>query len=405
MDDLFMKAKEFNPKMIEWRRKLHQNPELGFEEYVTSSFIREQLDILKVDEIKQIAGTGISALIKGKSQGPTVMLRADMDALPIQDEKDVPYRSKVKNKAHLCGHDAHVTMMLGVVKLLSEVEIETGNIQIIFQPAEEGLAGAKKMIDENVLDFYKVKAAAALHVQPTLPTGFVTVSPKVSTANSDRFVLKIIGKGGHAAHPHQTIDSIAVTAQVISSIQHIVSRKLNPLDSAVITIGKIQGGFARNIIAPCVTLEGTVRTLEKDIKLMVQNELERVVSGVCLAFGATYEFDYEEGYPSVRNDPELISLFEETTEKVLGKNKLTFNSPSMGGEDFSYYTEKVPSLFFRLGVRNEKKGVIYPHHHPLFDIDEEAMPYGTALLAQFALDFLKQHQVKTTNNYMYSEVK
>jgi amidohydrolase len=402
---MLRKAKSINPKMIEWRRKLHENPELGFEEYQTSSFIMEQLDALRVGEIKQIAGTGISALLRGKKEGPTVMLRADMDALPIQDEKKVSYRSKVNNKAHLCGHDAHVTMMLGAVKLLSEVEIETGNIQVIFQPAEEGLAGAKKMIDENVLDFYDVKAAAALHVQPTLPTGFVTVSPKVSTANSDRFVLKIIGKGGHAAHPHQTIDSITVTAQVISAIQHVVSRKINPIDSAVITIGKIQGGFARNIIAPSVTLEGTVRTLEKEVREKVQKELHRIICGVCLAFGATYEFKYEKGYPSVLNDPDLTSLFEETTERVLGKNKLTFNPPSMGGEDFSYYTEKVPSLFFRLGVRNEEKGVIYPHHHPLFDIDEDALPYGTALLAQFALDFLKQQQEKKPSQDKYSEVK
>ncbi|WP_026699554.1 M20 metallopeptidase family protein [Salibacterium aidingense] len=392
MHSLLTKAMEMQNDLSTWRRHLHQYPELGFQEYNTGAFIREKLKEFGILEVSRIAETGLMVMLRGKNPGPTVMLRADMDALPIQDEKNVEYASKIDNAAHLCGHDAHISMMLGAAKILNETKIENGNVQIIFQPAEEGLYGAKKMIEENVLGENNVAAAAALHVQPTLPTGEVSICPSSSTANSDRFVIKIIGKGGHAAHPHVTVDSVAVAAEVISSIQHIVSRKVNPLDNAVISVGKITGGSARNVIAPSVTLVGTVRTLKENVQVNIKEEMERIISGVCQAFEASFEFNYEEGYPSVDNDEEMLSIFKSTASGILGENKLSIVPPSMGGEDFSYYTKIVPSVFFRLGVRPQNKESIYSHHHPLFDIDEDAMPYGTALLSKFALDFLKHKQ-------------
>ncbi|SDI39212.1 M20 metallopeptidase family protein [Alteribacillus bidgolensis] len=393
MSTLLAKAMNLQDELSKWRRHLHQYPELGFEEFNTSDFIKERLKEFGITEITKMVGTGLMVFLRGKRPGPTVMLRADIDALPIQDEKTVEYASKINNVAHLCGHDAHTAMMLGAVKILKDMEIETGNIQVIFQPAEEGLSGAKKMIEEDVLNIHGVDAAAALHVQPTLPTGEISVCPNSSTANSDRFVIKVIGKGGHAAHPHVTVDSVAVAAELISSIQHIVSRKINPLENAVISIGKISGGSARNVIAPSVSLVGTVRTFKKEVQVNVKEEMERIISGICQAFGADYQFDYERGYPSVDNDEAMITIFKSTAANILGEDKLSVVPPSMGGEDFSYYTKKVPSLFFRLGVRPKNKETMYSHHHPLFDIDETAMPYGTALLSQFALDFLHHKKV------------
>ncbi|MDQ0218607.1 amidohydrolase [Peribacillus cavernae] len=378
--------------LIKWRRDFHRHPELGFNEVRTSSIVTEELKRLGIDEIQNLASTGIAAMIRGEEEGPTIMLRADMDALPIHDEKTVSYSSIYKNAAHLCGHDAHTAILLGTARLLCETGLKQGNVKLVFQPAEEGLAGARAMIQEGVLENPKVNAVVALHVQPSLPTGQISVCPNACTANSDRFNLVVHGTGGHAAHPHKSVDSVTIAADIISCLQKIISRQIDPLNPAVITIGKIEGGFARNVIAPSVKMEGTIRTLDLQTRVLIPQKLEKIVKGFCDSFGATYELEYMTGYPSVVNDPSLIPLLQKTAASILAPDCFNIDKPSMGGEDFSYFTEHISGLYFRLGTRNEEKGFIYQHHHPLFDIDEDALPLGAALLAEFVLEYLFENR-------------
>jgi amidohydrolase len=383
-------TERLKPQMIDWRRDFHQNPELGYEEQRTSAIVAEHLEQLGLEVRRGVGRTGVVGLLRGKEPGPTIALRADMDALPIQDQKTVAYNSKVAGKAHLCGHDAHTSILMGTARFLSDMGVpERGNIKFIFQPAEEGLAGAKAMMDDGVLSDPKVEAIAGLHVYPFLPTGRITTTRGVGCAAADRISIKIIGKGGHAAHPHQTIDSITVAGQVISSLQHIASRQVNPLDAVVITIGKIQGGFASNVIAPEVEMHGTVRTLNPLLREEMPGKIEKVIKGVTEAFGAAYEFNYHLGYPSIINDDAMVDLVLETSDQVLGTGKYEVVQPSMGGEDFSYYSHEVPGVFFRLGVGNEAKNAVYPLHHPQFDLDEDALPIGVALLSTVAMNYLR----------------
>lgn len=385
------RASGLKEQLVAWRRDFHQHPELGFEEHRTSMIVAEHLERLGLEVNRGVGRTGVVGILRGKEPGPTIALRADMDALPIQDQKTVKYRSAVDGKAHLCGHDAHTTMLMGAAQFLVELGApEKGNIKFIFQPAEEGLAGAAAMIEDEVLEHPHVDAIAGLHVFPTVPTGHVTAVRGIGCAASDRIRIKVIGKGGHAAYPHQTVDSVVVAAQVVSALQAIVSRQVDPVDSAVITIGKIQGGFASNVIAPDVELLGTVRTLNPVIREEMPERIERVVKGVTESMGATYEFYYHKGYPSIINDDEMVDLVLETSEQVLGSGSHQLVKPTMGGEDFSFYTHKVPGVFFRLGVRNEAKEAVYPLHHPLFDIDEDALPLGVAMLSMVALNWCRR---------------
>ncbi|MCR8635656.1 M20 metallopeptidase family protein [Paenibacillus radicis (ex Xue et al. 2023)] len=390
MRGILANAQQLAEQLTDWRRDLHQHPELGFEEQRTSEFVKKKLGEMGISELKTIAQTGVVAVMHGEQDGPTIMLRADMDALPIQDEKEVSYASSIPGKAHLCGHDAHTTILLGAAALLKKNGIPRGRVKLIFQPAEEGLAGAKAMIADGVLEHPKVDAVIGLHVYPSLSVGTIGVCPGSCTAFSDRFDLVIHGRGGHAAHPHQAVDAVTVTAQVLTALQQIASRMTDPLSPVVVTVGKIAGGYTRNVIAPSVTLEGTVRTLDRETQAAVPVLLEQIVNGICQSFGASYKLNYWNGYPSVVNDPSLIPLLEETAKDVLGQTTLKLK-PSMGGEDFSYYAEQVPGLFFRLGVRNEEKGFIHPLHHPLFDLDEDSLPVGSAMLAQLALKYLDHH--------------
>ncbi|GAA0350108.1 M20 metallopeptidase family protein [Bacillus horti] len=387
---LLADAKNIHQELIAWRRHLHQHPELGFEENDTSLFVQERLRQLGIEFQSGIGRTGVVGLIKGDEPGPTVALRADMDALPIQDAKNVPYASKIEGKAHLCGHDAHTTILLGAATLLTKNKPKKGQVKLIFQPAEEGFGGANEMIKDGVLKNPDVEIISGLHVHHTAETGFTTVCPGLSSAATDMFNLTIHGKGGHAAHPHLSVDSIAVTSEVVSALQQIVSRQVDPIAPLVITIGKIEGGYARNVIAPSVRLEGTVRTLDLQLRSEIEEKMNRVVKGICDAFGATHELEYEYGYPSVINDETLIPILQEASDTILGTGKLSLAKPSMGGEDFSYYAQQVPGIFFRLGIRNESKGTTFPLHHPMFDIDEDALPLGSAMLTQFALSALRR---------------
>lgn len=386
---ILAKASSLKEQIISWRRDFHQHPELGFEEVRTAEIVARHLEQLGLEVRRGIGRTGVVGVLRGEEPGPTIGLRADMDALPIFDQKEVEYRSTVAGNMHACGHDAHTSILMGTAQFLAQLERpQKGTIVFVFQPAEEGLGGAKAMIEDGLLSEYGIEAMAGLHVFPGVPTGQVTAVRGVSCAAADRIRINIIGRGGHAAHPHLAVDSVAVTAEVISALQQIASRQVDPLDPIVITIGKIQGGTASNVIAPEVELLGTVRTLNPALREQMPERIEKVVSGITSAMGATYEFDYSFGYPSIINDDKLVDRLLETSDQVLGPDKYRLVKPSMGGEDFSYYTHHVPGVFFRLGVGNSEKNSQYPLHHPLFDIDEDALPIGVAMLSALALNCL-----------------
>ncbi|SEQ38320.1 amidohydrolase [Piscibacillus halophilus] len=390
-DQLLIEAKNIQEKLIEWRRDFHQHPELGFEEVRTSTIVANYMETLGLEVQREVAGTGVIALLEGDRPGPTVGLRADMDALPIQDLKDTPYKSIIEGKMHACGHDAHTTILMGAATILTKQGLGKGNIKFIFQPAEEGRGGATAMIEAGCLENPKVDIMAGLHVNTGIDTGHITVTrDRVGCGSADFFDIEIKGSGGHAAHPHQTVDAITVASEVISALQQIVSRQVAPNDAAVVTVGTIEGGSASNVIAPSVKMSGTVRTLNPDVRHEIPQKMEQVISGVTSAFGAKYEFNYEYKFPSILNDYELRSLVEEVADIVLGEGHCTREKSGLGGEDFAFYSEKVPSIFFRLGVGNEYM-TRYPGHHPMFDIDEKALPYGSAMLARFALQYINSN--------------
>lgn len=388
--DTLSQAQALKDEIIEWRRYLHKNPELSFEEYETVKFVKEKLEGLNFEIEYPVAKTGLVATLKGEQPGPTVALRADMDALPIQEESELDYKSAVDGVGHLCGHDAHTAILLGVAHIISERPLKRGNIKLLFQPAEEGYGGGRVMVEEGVLKNPDVDAIAGLHVHPTVNTGETSITEGFSTACTDSFDITIIGKGGHAAHPHLSIDPIAISSTVIASLQQIVSRNIDPLENIVLTIGKIEGGFARNVIAPTVRLEGTVRLLNPDLRPVVKETMDKYLDGVTSGMGATYDFDYTYGYPSVYNEPALIPTLRKTVDKILGVNQLLDVKPSMGGEDFSYFAREVPGVFFRLGT-NGGKDTAYPNHHPKFNVDENALPFGAAILSQFAYDYIDKN--------------
>ncbi|TMW69883.1 M20 metallopeptidase family protein [Alteribacter natronophilus] len=382
------KGSDFTGKLVEWRRYLHQNPELGLEEINTQKFVMEKLREMRVEH-KPLTDTGVVAMIRGKEEGPVAAIRADMDALPVHDEKNVPYKSKVPGKGHMCGHDAHTAMLLGAAGLLKENPPEKGSVKLIFQPAEEGRFGAEKMIKAGALENPSVDGIVALHVHPGVPAGKATITDGAACAAADFFEVEIKGKGGHAAHPHQAVDPITAAAQVISGIQQITSRQIDPLLPAVITIGQIHGGTADNVIPNSVRFGGTVRTMDTGLRDEMESKIESVVKGITEAFGASYSLNYRYFFPSVVNDKRLLPVLEETAGEVLGEENLSYVKPSMGGEDFSFFTHRVPGLMFRLGVGNKEKGITAPLHHPEFDLDETALPLGSEMLARFADKFLK----------------
>lgn len=382
-------ARQIHSRIIEWRRDFHRHPELGFEEFRTSGKVADHLRELGLEVKTGIGRTGVVGVLRGKEPGPTILLRADMDALPIVDAKSVDYRSTIDGKAHLCGHDAHTSMLMAAAEILTKRGISRGNVKFMFQPAEEGLAGAKAMIDDGLLDEPAVDAAAALHVSARLPLGRLSAISGPAWAATNSIYIRIIGRGGHAASPHQTIDSIPIAAQVITALQQIASRQVDPADSVVVTIGTISGGFASNVIAPEVVLTGTVRTFNPELRMQMKEKIERIVKGTVEAFGADYEFEFRDGYPVLVNDKQMIDLVRSTSEEVMGPGRCDSLQPSMGGEDFAYVAEKVPSAMFLLGTHGGES-TSYPVHHPMFDLDEEALPYGAAMLATIALNYLER---------------
>jgi amidohydrolase len=376
--------------LVEIRRTIHMHPELGFEEVQTANLVSEWLQKLGIEVKRGMAKTGVVGLLKGKKPGRTVAIRADMDALPIDEVKPVPYASKTKGKMHACGHDAHVAILLGVARFFSSIPDQVkGNIKWIFQPAEEGGGGGRLMVEEGVLGNPKVDAIFGTHVYPLLFIGKIGIMEGEALAAADRFTLVILGKGGHAASPHLTKDPILAAGHLITQIHSIVSRNINPLESGVVTIGRVSGGTAFNIIPDEVELLGTVRSLSAQVREELKSRIEQVTQGIVRSFGMDYHFSYEYGYPVLINDPGMTKLVSEACLKGMGKDNVEVLKPSMGAEDFAYYLERCPGAYFRLGCRNEDKGIIHPYHSSLFDIDEEVLPFGVEMFVRIIDQYLE----------------
>lgn len=381
-------AENIKSELISVRRDLHENPELGFDLIRTSQKVKEFLSKEGI-EFYEVAQTGICAIIRGKGT-KTVALRADMDALPLEDKKNCDYSSKIKGKMHACGHDAHTTILLGAAKILNSIKDEIpGNIKLFFEPAEETTGGASIMIKEGVLDNPKVDAVIGLHVEEWLEAGTVGLKRGVAYAASNPFTIKIIGKGGHGASPHMTIDPIVIASNVIVSLQNIVSRELPPTDPAVITIGSIHGGTAQNIIPEEVTISGIIRTMKSEHREYVKTRLIQVVEGIVHYMRGKCEISIDESYPCLYNNDELAELFESKAIEVIGEdNVYKLDQPTMGVESFAYFSMERPSLFYFLGSGNKEKGIVNPAHGSLFDIDESCLAIGTAMQCKLAYEFL-----------------
>lgn len=379
--DVLSAAQDFLPWMIEVRRDLHQNPELGLEEHRTNSRVRTLLDEMGIEYEDGLGGTGVLGLIHGTGEGKVVALRADMDALPIQDDKDVPYASKIPGKMHACGHDVHTTVLLGAARLLAKNKDSfAGTVKLLFQPAEETVGGAKLLIKCGALEDPRVDAIFGLHVDPDLEVGTVGLHFGQRNASSDNLEIVVHGKASHGAYPYDGVDAIVAAAQVISSLQTIVSRNVDAREAAVVSLGTIHGGTQANILADRVELVGTVRCLNQTTRAFVLQRIRDTAEAVAHGLGARAEVNIEPSYDPVVNDPAMVEIVRESSKELLGDDAVVVNTtPQMGVEDFGYYLSEVPGAFYSMGVRNESKGIVHPVHNGLFDADENAMPIAVAL--------------------------
>ncbi len=384
------RAQTLSETLIALRRQVHRHPELGFQEHETARLVAERLKELDIAVQTGVGKTGVVGNLG--SEGPCIALRADMDALPIQEENDVPYASQVPGVMHACGHDVHVACLLGAAQLLAEEAAAgrlPGRVRFLFQPCEEdadeeGLSGAMRMVDEGVME--GVGAVVGLHVWADLEVGAISLREGPMTAYPDGFRLVITGQEAHGAFPQQGFDAITIAAQVINALQTVISRRLDPTRGRVLTIGTIEGGSASNIVAGKVTMTGTIRTFEEETRDTLMAEMERAC-GVARALGGDYELTFTFGYIPIVNDPGMVQLVRQVGSDLLGAENVREAPLEMGGEDFSYFARQAPGCFFWLGgaTPGEPKR---RHHHPRFDVDERCLPLGAALLAESALRWL-----------------
>jgi amidohydrolase len=382
------KTQEISSQMITWRRDFHMHPELGFQELRTASKIAELMEGWGYQVRTGVGKTGVVAdLGEGK---PVVAIRADMDALPIQETNDVPYKSKNDGVMHACGHDAHMAIALGVAKILAQEEIN-GKLRFLFQPAEEtdddeGLSGAPRMVADGAID--DVDYALALHVAASIKSGEIEID-EYAAAGVDTFYAKIIGKGGHGSTPQKVIDPIFISGHVILAIHSIVSRRLRPFDPAVISIGLIQGGQVDNVIPEEVKLSGTIRFLSPEVQKQTHSEIKRAME-IAKTLGGDYELKIVEGYPPMNNDPQVVAQIKSVMGELIGMDKIAEPEPEMGSEDFGFFMRDIPGAMFMLGC--EIEGDTRRHHDARFDINEECLPIGAAIMAQSALKFLSSDE-------------
>jgi len=380
-------VKAIEAKVIEHRRQVHMYPERGFQEVKTQAYVLANLDKIGLKG-KKIAKTGVVAVLKGKSPGKTILLRADMDALPMDEDTGLPYSSKHPGTAHCCGHDSHVAMLLGVAEILSKRGLEKGNVKFCWQPAEEGDGGAAVMIAEGVLDDPKPDGAFALHCWSPMEIGNIGVADGPAMAAVDTFDMTIQGVGGHAAYPHTSIDPVLVGSHVVAALHTIVSRRINPFHNAVMSICSVHGGTTFNIIPSEVKYQGTVRTFREDDRKLIPKAMEEIMNGVAKGMGGKAKLEYKRLLPATINDLKMAAFARDIAATIIGARHVSAPEPSMGGEDFAYFLQKVPGAFMYIGAGNKEKGAVWPHHHPKFRIDEDAFVNGMELLLRIVNKFL-----------------
>ena len=384
--------KEYEQTMLDHWKWLHAHPELSGQEEKTAAYVADQLRKMGLEPKEHVGGFGVTALIQGGKPGKCLALRADMDALPITEATGLPFASQNPGVMHACGHDAHTAMLLAAAFVLNQMKDEIcGSVKLIFQPSEETAndSGAKRMIADGVLENPRVDAIIGQHTLPVHSTGTLRVLEGPASASSDRFYITIKGRASHAAKPQSGVDAIVVGAQVITALQTIVSRSVGPLESSVITIGKVTGGTRYNVIADTVEMEGTCRNLNPEVRDAVAERMEQIIRGITAAMGADYEFRYVRCYSPIINDSAMYRLVRDTAAEILGEENILFPESSVGGEDFSFYAEKVPGVFYRVGCHKEGTP-IYPAHNEHLVIDEPALYHGAHIMVASALKFLSQ---------------
>jgi len=376
---------EAEQEAVAWRRRLHAHPELSFEEHETARFVEETLRSFGGLELERPTPTSVVARLRGERPGKVLALRADMDALPIQEETELPFASVRAGVMHACGHDAHTAILLASARALSDRrERLAGEVRFLFQHAEEKPpGGASQLVQAGAVD--GVDLVVGIHLFSQEPLGTISVPPGPRTAASDTFAIELRGQGGHAAAPHRSVDPVVVAAQVVTNLQQIVSRTVDPIESAVVSVTRFHAGTADNIIPEVVELGGTVRTYTPEVRASVRESVDRILRGVTEAHGATYRFDYTEGYAALHNDPDAAALVEGAARAELGEDAIRHTPPIMGGEDFSAYLERAPGAFFVVGAGAKDRP---PHHHPRFTIDEAALRPGIAVFVRTALEYL-----------------
>jgi amidohydrolase len=372
------------------RRDFHAHPELGFQEFRTAGIVARELNTLELEIQTGIAGTGVVALLNGAKPGPVILVRADMDALPIVEETGAVYTSQNSGVMHACGHDGHTAILLTVARMLHAHRNEfAGKVKFMFQPAEEGLGGAEKMLEGGVLENPKVDVALGLHIWNEKPVGWVGIANGPAMAGAEIFKIKVVGKGGHGAAPHLALDPVLAAAQVVTALQGIVARNVAPLQTAVISICTIHGGETFNVIPPAVELTGTIRTFEPEVRARVLKRFEETVRGVAGAMGCQVELDLQCLSPATINQKETAGIVQTVARRLFPTAEIDpANFITMGSEDFSFVLDKVPGCFFFIGSANQKKGLIAGHHHPKFDFDETVLPQAAALMSAAVIDLL-----------------
>lgn len=383
-------AMQYLPRMKEIRRYLHQNPELGHEEFLAQQCVIDVLEELGIEYTK-VAGTGVLGIIHGGKPGKTVLLRADMDALPVEELADVPYKSLKEGLMHACGHDGHTAGLLGVAMVLNEIKAELkGTVKLMFQPAEETDGGALPMIQEGILENPKVDAAFGLHLGGDIDYGKIAVKEGPMMGAPDEFEIEIIGRGGHAAHPNQTIDPISIAVQFINNAQHILTRCLDPIKPAVVSFTTIHAGTGLNVIPESLKLGGTIRTLHEDIREQIPTLLERLLQSLCESYGAQYNFEFMPSYPPLVNDLAMTELLYQSMVNLLGETEVFKQEfPTLGAEDFAFVAKYVPASYYYVGIHETGKPMPV-HHHPLFQWNDDILSRCCETLAYIAFSYLNQ---------------